>query len=148
MRRRTWNRTVCDSSSRVNVTVCSAGVDVQPCGMLERDDALGRALAIVDDRDANLSRRAARAGGGGGGRRRWRRASPRAAAAGRVAAGAGVPPRPSAGASRPAGVGASADWQRAASIGTIATSGEITRTDSAGTTSSSDRFSPLKMSPS
>ena len=66
-------------------------------------------------------------------------------AAGGGAAGGAPLLAPARGAAGAGAAGATA-VERSDADGTIATSGD-TRTDNAGTTSRSDRFSPLKMSP-
>ena len=130
-------RTVCDSSARENFTGCSAGVALQPCGSSSFTDV--SAGPVVSLRTVT---RISRSGVG----------APLLLAARRAAARAG---RASSTALRPrrsrrlrcASPAAGPASLRIDDSGTIATCG-VTRTENAGTTSSSLRFSPLKMSPS
>ena len=87
---RSWKRTVCDSSSRVNVRRCSAGMDVHPSGM-----SSATTLSISPFVSLTTVTRTSRVsvGSGAGGGAAGAAPRPRPAAGGR--AGAGVPrPRP------------------------------------------------------
>ena len=144
----TRNRTVCDSSDRENFTACSAGDAVHPCGnssFTTLSTGPGSSLTTV-------TRTSRSAGGGppaeGGALTGGGVLAGRDAPAERVApAGAGrAAPRP-AGGGVGAGAGRAGRAGRIDAAGMIAISG-VTRTDNDGTTSSSVRFSPLKMLPS
>src|SRR6267378_3446553 len=141
------NRTVIDSSSRSNLTVCSGGVTVQPAGTSRlATTCAGPVVSLT------IVTRISRSAGGGA-------AAAATAGAGRSEARP-LPDWPGGvGEPRPAGVGGfrlvDVGWARSSdrgalridAAGTIAISGD-TRTENAGATSSSVRFSPLKMLPS
>src|SRR3954468_16457308 len=120
----TSNRTVCDSSGRDNLSGCSGGVAVHPFGISSVTTpsvAAGDPLTTV----TRISRDAVTVGGGATG------------AGGGGGAGGGALRPPARGAAGAGAAGAAAVG-RSEAAGTIATSGD-TRTDSAGTTSRSDR---------
>ena len=129
----TSKRTVWDSSGRDSVSGCSGGVAVHPFGI----SSVTTPSAAAGDPFTTVTRTSRDAVGGGGGGT--------TAAAGGAAAGGAPLLAPARGAGAAAAGGAAGDG-RSEADGTIATSGDI-RTDNAGTTSRSDRFSPLKMSP-